>query len=247
MHTIVLAGGFAKRMWPLTKDQPKHLLEVAGKPMLTYVLEKLERFGKENKIYLSTNAKFEKHFNEFLANYETDLDIELFIEDTASEGQKLGSIGALNLLINVKEIDDELLIIGGDNLFGFEIPDLYGFYQGKGADVIAVYDLGSKENAPLYGIVDTDESDLILDFLEKPADPPTSLAATACYMFTKETTNALKTYIEEGNNPDAMGFFISWLHKKKDVYAYAFSGEWFDIGSFESLDEANAYYQNSDN
>ena len=243
MHTILLAGGFAKRMWPLTKEQPKHLLDVGGKPMLAYVLEKLERFDKDNKIFISTNAKFQKNFEDFLAGYETNLDLELFIEDTHSEGQKLGSIGALNLLVDTMKIDDELLIIGADNLFAFEITDLYGFFQEKGADVIAVYDLGSKERASLYGIVDTDETDLIKDFLEKPEEPPTTLAATACYLFTRETTNSLRTYIDEGNNPDAMGFFITWLHKKKNVYAFAFGGEWFDIGSFESLDEANAFYE----
>jgi len=244
MHTIVLAGGFAKRMWPLTKDQPKHLLDVGGRPMLAHVLDKLKKLDVPNKIYLSTNARFQENFEQFLKGYESELDIELFIEDTHSEGQKLGSIGALDLLIRTKEIDDELMIIGGDNLFGFELPELYGFYQNKASDVIAVYDLGSLERASIYGIVDIDPDDLILDFLEKPQQPPTTLAATAIYMFTKDTTNALKTYIDSGNNPDAMGFFITWLHKKKNVYAFAFGGEWFDIGSFESLDEANEFYKN---
>lgn len=231
-------------MWPLTKDQPKHLLDVGGRPMLAHVLDKFKKLDVPNKIYLSTNARFEDNFNKFLDEYESDLDIELFIEDTHSEGQKLGSIGALDLLIRTKEIDDELMIIGGDNLFGFELPELYEFYRGKASDVIAVYDLGSLERASMYGIVNTDRDDLILDFLEKPEQPPTTLAATAIYMFTRETTNSLKSYIDSGNNPDAMGFFITWLHKKKNVYAFAFGGEWFDIGSFESLDEANAFYNN---
>lgn len=242
MKTILLAGGFAKRMWPLTKEQPKHLLEVAGKPMMGYVVDKLDNFEIKHKAYLSTNAKFQKNFEEFLAGLDQGLDIQLVIEDTLSEGEKLGSIGALDMLIRTFEIDDELMIIGADNLFGFELQEFYDYFKQKGSDCIAVYDVGSKKKASLYGIVNVDENNQILDFLEKPDDPPTTLAATACYLFTKETVHLVTKYIDEGNNPDAMGFFITWLHKNKNVYAFPFDSEWFDIGSFESLDVANEFY-----
>lgn len=233
-------------MWPLTREQPKHLLEVAGRPMLAYVLEKLERFNKDNKIYLSTNAKFEAHFRRFLDGYQTHLDIELFIEDTHSEGQKLGSIGALELLVRETQIHGELMIIGADNLFSFEIQDFYEFFKEKSADVIAVHDLVSLERASLYGIVGIDEDNLITNFVEKPAEPPSTLAATACYVFTRETTASLRTYVEESTDHDAMGRFIAWLYKEKKVYAFLFAGEWFDIGSIESLEEARKHYARND-
>lgn len=249
MKVIILAGGFAKRMWPLTKDRPKHLLDVAGHPMLSYVIGKLERFAKAHKglgtAYISTNAKFAPDFEAFIKSLKTELDIKLVVEDAHTEGQKLGSLGALAKLIREEGIDDDLMIIGGDNLFEFELEEFHNVFVAKKADVIAAYDVGSLQKASLYGVVKTQKDGRITDFLEKPHDPPSTLAATACYLLTASSTKAVLEYIDRGNNPDAMGFFITWLHKKKSVYAFVFKGAWFDIGSFESLEEANKYYQNN--
>ena len=244
MKVIVLAGGFAKRMWPLTKDQPKHLLNVAKKPMLSYVLDKIDKIENTlvDIVYISTNARFKQKFEKFLDDYESELNLKLIIEDTLSEGEKLGSIGALYYLITKENIDDDLLIIGGDNLFEFDLSDMVQFFKTKGSDTIAVYDTGSIEKAKLYGVLDVDSDDKIINFLEKPKDPPSTLCATACYLLTKDGVNALKEYVDGGNNPDAMGFFVSWLIDKKNVYAYSFSGSWFDVGSFESLKEADVFY-----
>lgn len=244
MKVIVLAGGFAKRMWPLTKDKPKHLLEIAKKPMLSYVLNKIDMIGNETVdiVYISTNARFKENFEIFLDNYESKVKLKLVIEDTLSEGEKLGSIGALYFLVKEENIDDDLLIIGGDNLFEFDLNDMIQFFNKKNSDVIAVYDTESKEKAKLYGVLDVDQDDKIIDFLEKPEDPPSTLCATACYLLTKDGVNNLKRYVDDNNNPDAMGFFVSWLIGKKNVYAYSFNGSWFDIGSFESLEEAETFY-----
>ena len=243
MKVIVLAGGFAKRMWPLTKDQPKHLLNISKKPMLSYVIDKIDKIENAlvDVVYISTNARFEQKFEKFLDDYKSELNLKLIIEDTLSEGEKLGSIGALYYLITKENIDDDLLI-GGDNLFEFDLSDMVQFFNKKGSDVIAVYDTGSKERARLYGVLDVDSNDKILNFLEKPEDPPSTLCATACYLLTKDGVNSLKRYVEEGNNTDAMGFFVSWLIGKKNVYAYSFNGSWFDVGSFESLKEADMFY-----
>ncbi|MEM3014321.1 MAG: sugar phosphate nucleotidyltransferase [Candidatus Bathyarchaeia archaeon] len=121
MIAVILAGGFAKRMWPLTKDKPKHLLPVAGKPMLRYVIEKLEPLQNIEQIIISTNAAFATHFREFLSKNKTKKNISLFIEDTYSEKEKLGSVGALGYLIKKSNINDELLVIGGDNIFDFSL------------------------------------------------------------------------------------------------------------------------------
>lgn len=244
MKVIVLAGGFAKRMWPLTKDQPKHLLDVAKKPMLSYVLDRIDKIENipVDVVYISTNARFKQNFENFLNNYESKLNLKLIIEDTLSEGEKLGSIGALYFLIKEEKIDDDLLIIGGDNLFEFDLNDMIQFYHKKGSDVIAVYDTGSKEKAKLYGVLDVDSNDKIVNFLEKPKDPPSTLCATACYLLTKDGVNAIKNYVEGKNNPDALGYFVLWLINKKEVYAYSFKGLWFDIGSFESLEEADKFF-----
>jgi len=243
MNVIVLAGGFARRMWPLTREHPKHLLEVGGRPMLDYVLDKVFQMDRLSKVYLSTNFKFKEKFEDFLEHSKFGDRVDLFIEDSRAEEEKLGSIGALELLIREKGITGELLIIGGDNLFEFSLKDMLDHGHGKGGDVVAVYDVGSLEMARKYGIVELDQDDRITDFLEKPKSPPSTLAATACYLLTPSTVERVGEYIKNGGNPDAMGHFISWLHTRQKVFAYSFRGRWFDIGSFESLKEADEYFR----
>jgi glucose-1-phosphate thymidylyltransferase len=242
MKAIVLAGGFAKRMWPLTKNKPKQLLPVAGRPMLDHILSKLEDVPQLDQIFISTNAKFENQFKDYLDSLKTEKSISLFIEDTHSEGEKLGSVGALGFLIKEKNIDDDLLVVGGDNLFDFEMPELINDFLAREANIVALYDLGSLENAGLYGVVETSEERKIIGFEEKPENPNSALVSTACYVFTRQGVKNILRYLDEGNDPDKIGHFIEWLYKNDDVFGFVFKGKWFDIGSFESYDEANEYF-----
>jgi glucose-1-phosphate thymidylyltransferase len=243
MKAIILAGGFAKRMWPLTKDKPKHLLPIADEPMLNHVLEKLKNLSELDRIYVSTNAKFEEQFNKYLSSISYEQRIELFIEDTKSEQEKLGSVGALGLLIREKEIDDDLIVIGGDNLFDFKMKDFEEFFKNKQGNIVALYDIRSIKSATLYGVVSIDNHQRVIDFAEKPEKPKSSLVSTACYLFTQKGVKNILHYLSEGNDPDKMGHFIEWLYKNDDVFGFIFDGYWFDIGSFESYDEANEFFQ----
>jgi glucose-1-phosphate thymidylyltransferase len=243
MKAIILAGGFAKRMWPLTKHQPKHLLPIAGKPMLDYIMDKLEKINEIDKIFISTNAKFESHFNDYLSNINSEKDIALFIEDVKSEEEKLGSVGALGFLINENNIDDELIVIGGDNIFDFYITEFIGFYRDIQANCVALFDIDSKIKASLYGVVELDEHRKMIDFEEKPKSPRSTLVSTACYLFTKDGVRNIVKYLNEGKDPDKIGHFIEWLYKHDNVYGFTFKGYWFDIGSFESYDDANKFFE----
>ena len=246
MHSVILAGGFAKRMWPLTKDKPKHLLPIAGRPMLEYVLDKVINVPGMEKVYVSTNARFQDEFEKFLGSYigcPAYVECELVIEDSFSEGEKLGSVGALGYLIKEKQIDGELLVVGGDNLFDFEITDVHAFYKNKPGLAMVVYDVKDMELAKLYGIVTLDDDGKIVKFVEKSETPESTLASTACYFFTQDGVKLITRYIEEGNKADALGYFIEWLIQRTDVYGYVHEGSWFDIGSLESYDEANKFYE----
>jgi glucose-1-phosphate thymidylyltransferase len=242
VKAVVLAGGFAKRMWPLTKDKPKHLLPVAGKPMLDYILAKLEPLADVDQIYISTNAAFERYFRQYLETIGTKKNVSLFIEDSRREEEKLGSVGALDYLVTKCGVDEELLVFGGDNIFSFSIKDFVDFFRKKGANTVALFDLESKERARYYGVVKIDPDNRIVDFQEKPTEPKTTLVSTACYAFTEDGVRNLRRYLEEGNEPDKMGHFIEWLHRNDEVYGYVFKGVWFDIGSFESYHEANKHF-----
>jgi glucose-1-phosphate thymidylyltransferase len=242
MKAIILAGGFAKRLWPLTKNKPKPLLEVGSKPIIQHVLDKLKDTDV-NEIFISTNSKFEEQFKNFINNYKTDKTIKLIIEPTSSEGEKLGSIGGLNYLINKEAIDEDVLIIGGDNIFEFEINDLLNSYKERETSVIAVHDINDKELAKDYGIVDIDDNQKIIDFEEKPENPKTTLASTAIYIYPARVIKQVKDYLNEGNCPDKAGNFIKWLYEKEEVFAFVFKEKWFDIGCFKGLDEAKEYYK----
>ena len=248
MQAIVLAGGFAKRMWPLTKTTPKHLLPINNKPMLEYTLDKILQIKNLSKIYITTNLKFQAHFEKFIEGYSTALeepgaDLELIIEDARSEGEKLGSIGALYKLITEEHLEnEELVVVGGDNLFGFELTELHEFYRQKNASVVALYDIRSESKAKLYGVVEVDENKKVIDFQEKPEAPSSTLVSTACYIFNAPGVNGLIRYIEEGNNPDALGFFIKWLYQQINMFGYVFQDLWFDIGSIDVYNEADRYY-----
>ena len=243
MKAIILCGGFAKRMWPLTMNRPKHLLPVNGKPMLEYVLEEIETIHDFSKVYISTNAKFAPQFESFISKRSNDLDVELVVEPTMKEEEKLGSLGALSRLIKDKNIDEDVLIIGGDNLFEFNMIELVKHLDAKRENIIVTEDVKDTERAKLYGIVEVNQDHKVLSFEEKPQNPKSTLASTACYLLTSEGVKGLLRYVDEGNDPDKMGHFIQWFIKNHNVYAFRFDGRWFDIGSLEEYHEADDYFR----
>lgn len=242
VDVIILAGGFAKRMWPLTKDRPKHLLDIAGRPMLCHTIEPLLELDEIGRIFISTNRAFEEQFRDLIRSYYPDADLELMIEPTLEEGQKLGSVGGLGYLIREKQLSNDTMIIGGDNLFEFSHLDALEAFRKQGKDIVAVYDVLEREKASLYGIVGIDEENIIERFVEKPADPPSTLAATAYYIFRGETIGMIVRYLDEGGKPDALGHFITYLVERRPVYAWSFPGRWFDVGSLDSYKEADNYF-----
>ena len=241
IDVIVLAGGFAKRMWPLTKNKPKHLLPISGRPMLAYTLDALISMDGIGKIYVSTNEAFQEQFSSFLGGYPSQK-VTLIIEPSPSEDKKLGSIGGLGYLIEKEGLSQDTMIIGGDNIFEFHPKEALGVFLEKGRDIVAVYDVGTLEKARLYGIVDVDENGIIARFLEKPTDPPSTLAATAFYVFKAGTIALIMKYLEDGGKPDALGHFVTYLVDKAPVYAWKFQGKWFDIGSLEVYHEADKFF-----
>lgn len=210
--------------------------------MLSYVLEKLEPLKTVDQVVISTNAAFEHHFRKYLGGIETEKKLTLFIEDSHSEKEKLGSVGALGYLVKKGNVKDDLLVIGGDNIFSFDLSVFLKFFKLKNASTVALFDLKSVDKARLYGVVCVDSDCRIVDFQEKPVEPKSTLVSTACYAFTRDGVKNILEYLDKGNEPDKMGHFIEWLHKNDKVYGFVFKGAWFDIGSLESYNEANEYF-----
>ena len=240
MKAIIMAGGFAKRMWPLTMERPKHLLLVAGKPMIEHVLDKLTGIRDIHTIYITTNKRFEPAFREWLGSADLKQDVRLFVENHASEDEKLGSIGAVQHLINKERIDDDILCVGGDNLLEDNLHSFMEFFRNQGTTVFGLHDM-KEGDLSKYGITSIDEKRRVVDFQEKPENPKSSLVSTAIYAIPQGELGLLADYLKEDNNPDAFGHFISWLHTRTPIHGFVFGNKWFDIGSFESYREANEY------
>jgi len=239
MKCVLLCGGFAKRMKSLAENKPKALLPVAGKPVLQYILEKVELLDDVNKIFISTNKKFEGQFRNFLNIYRSEKKIILVVEPALSESEKLGSIGALRFLIEREKVDDDLFVINGDNLFEFSLERFMDFYKTKRSTLVGLYDVKTIEEAKKFGVVEIDENGRITGFEEKPENPKSTLASTGIYIYPKNVIKLILEYLAEGNNPDATGYFLAWLYKKQPVYGLVFRERWFDIGSPEIYRKAD--------
>ena len=230
MKALILAAGYATRLRPLTDAIPKQLLPVGGRPMVDWILDRIAETSAD-EIHLVTNARFAPDFERWAA----DKDVHVHNDGTTSNEDRLGAIGDIDFV----GLDDDLLAIAGDNLFDYSLAEYESYWRAKDGSCVAVYDVGDRELARKYGIGDVDEHDRITNFVEKPADPPSTLCATATYLYRRDHAALVRTYLGEGNPPDQPGNLVAWLHKRAPVYAYRFPGEWYDIGDLAQLLEAD--------
>jgi glucose-1-phosphate thymidylyltransferase len=247
MKAIILAGGFAVRLLPITKHIPKPLLPVAGKPVIDYIIDQLDRIDEIDQIIISTNQYYENNFKHWLqGRTQHPKEVKLICEPATSEKQKLGAIAALRYVIQTTQVaDQELIVIAGDNIFEFELAEFINFYKKYRQPVIALCDLRSRGLNELkkFGLGIVDNHQRLIGFQEKPPEPQSTCVATGCYVYPPAIINYLQEYLEDKNNPDAPGYFIEWLHRKIAVYAFISDKSWYDIGSIESYDQVNQFYR----
>ena len=242
MKTIILAGGYATRLHPLTLDRAKPLLPVAGKPIIDYVLD---AYSLPDRPIVSTNRRFAEQ----LASWQkrSGHDVTIVVEETRAETEKLGTVGAIHFLIQRLGIAEDILVIGGDNIFEFELADFLTAYRGR--PLIALHDIGDVERVRgRYGVAVV-EDDRIVEFQEKPQQPRSTLASTACYLYPEEVLPLFQEFLTgavSGN--DAPGYFNAWLLKEKGIPmdAFPFDADWYDIGDRASYIEANRRYAKVD-
>ncbi|MAH43725.1 hypothetical protein CL614_08475 [archaeon] len=239
---IILAAGYAKRLYPLTKNFPKPLLEIEkNKPVINYIIEKLEKTDIE-KIYLITNNKYFNHFINWKNNLKTNLNIEIINDNTKTEETRLGAIGDLNFTINKLNLAEPLLILSADNLYDFELTPIMNYFKEKEKDTTILIEQ-PEEIIKLTSSVKIDNNSKITLFEEKPKIPKSLLVSIGIYLYTKETVNLIQHYLDSGNNPDQPGRFLQWLYKEKEVHGLTINERWFDIGSLESLEKARKEYK----
>jgi glucose-1-phosphate thymidylyltransferase len=235
MRALILAAGYATRLAPLTDSIAKQLLPVGGRPMLDWVCDRVEEVSDD--VHLVTNSRFAEDFRRWASGRGG---VTVHDDGTLSNEDRLGAIGDIEFVLERAGLDDDLLVIAGDNLFDFGLPAFAAFWELKGvASAVAVYDCGDLELATHYGVVELDEDDRVVGFEEKPSEPASTLVATATYLYHRAHLPLVSRYLAEGNAPDQPGRLVAWLCGLEPVYGYAFEGEWYDIGSRDQLLEAD--------
>jgi len=238
VKAVILAAGYATRLYPLTLDRPKALLPVGGRPMVEHLLLQLEGMEGLDAIYLVTNSKFAGAFREWASAWE-GREVQIVDDGTDDEETKLGAIGDLDLTIRAAAIDDDLLVLAGDNLFSESLAPFAEFALAKGAPALGVYDVGDLEAIRRYNAIELDEDDRLTYFEEKPEHPRSTLTGIALYFYPRQSLGLVREYLEAGNNPDQPGRLVEWLYPRAPVYAWRVPGRWYDIGSAETLAEAD--------
>ena len=242
MKLIVLAAGYATRLYPLTLNQPKPLLPVAGKPMMEHVLDNLMPIDEIDEIYIVTNAKFAGHFGAWAKEYKTGhktRPIRIINDGSTDDSNKLGAIGDMKLVMDETHVADDIIVVGGDNLFSHNLEAFGDFCREKKAPVTGVYDVGDLEEIKKYNAIEIDDQDRITYFEEKPAQPKSTLTGIALYYYPQSVHGLIRQYIADGNNPDQPGRLVQWMYQRIPFYVWRVPGIWFDVGSKETLEEAN--------
>jgi len=242
---IILGAGYATRLYPLTLDQPKPLLEVAGKPMIEHVLDNLDAISDIDQIYVVTNARFVKHFQSWADEYRPShrsAPVTIIDDRSTDDSNKLGAIGDLNLVLTEAQIDDEIIVVAGDNLFSTRLDNFGEFCRARDAPVVGVYDVGNLDEIKKYNAIEIDDSDRITFFEEKPAHPKSTLTGIALYYYPKWVLPLIRQYLAEGNHADQPGLLVQWLYPRTPFFVWRVPGIWYDVGSKETLLEATRIF-----
>ena len=239
MKSIILAAGYATRLYPLTKDRPKPLLQVSDKTIIDYLFVNLSEISEIDTVYIVTNAKFAPAFHSWADETNRSgryphLRIEVVDDGTTSSESRLGAIADLRYVFTVKNVEQDVLITAGDNIFTFDFARLYRFFAEKGTDVIVAHYLDDLVKLRRSGVVEIDDRQKVVGFEEKPDRPKSKYICPALYILKKETLPLFDKYLSDDLNPDAPGHFISWLRHRVTIHAYIMRERYHDIGTLES-------------
>ncbi len=236
MKALILAGGYARRLAPITDFIAKPLLPIGGRPIIDWIVEKIRDAGIR-EIAVSTNRYYESQFRYWMRCAGED--ISLIVEPTTSEEEKFGAIRGMRYAMDIMG-EDDYLIVAGDNFFDFSLREFVERFEKVNKPLIAVYDVESLEKARRFGTVILGSDGKVIKLVEKPPTPETTLISTACYAFPAGIRARMDEYLSGRNNPDSPGYFISWLAGRETIYGHVFRGVWMDIGN---LDEYRRAFQ----
>lgn len=245
MKVVLLAAGFATRMYPLTRDFPKPLLDVGGKPILTHILERVRRLRGLREVSVVTNGRFVDRFREWAAEVECEVPIRVVDDGAMENDTRLGALKDLMLAYDAmtdaeSNRPEGLIVLAGDNLIDFDLEPLREEAEREDAALLVVRRIEGVVPSAKHGEVTLAEDGSIARFREKPVDPESPITATAIYCFPPRSVEQLRSYLNGGGSADAPGHFLEWLVPRERVLARMIPGRWFDIGDLQSLEVARA-------
>lgn len=244
MKAVILCAGYATRLYPLTLNKPKALIEIANKPILSYIIEKVEEVNEVDSIYIVTNDRFYMDFVYWLEQNKHNFkkEVEIINDDTTTNETRLGGIGDLSFVIEKENIKEDILVILGDNLFDFDLRKIVNFFNNTKKTTVGVVDIDDIEEAKKMGVVETKDNKII-SFEEKPQKPKSTLTSVGVYIYAKDDIKKISEYMKTDKPKDGPGYLVQNFVSSQDVFAFAFKGRWFDIGSIETYNKVNLEWQ----
>ena len=241
MKCLILAAGYATRLYPLTENFPKPLLEVGSKTILDWLVDDIDTLGAVDEYVVISNHKFARHFEEWAATRSEK--ITVVDDNTSTNETRLGAVRDIQFAIDKLNLDDDMLVIAGDNLLDFSLTHFIRYAQSKNASCIMRYYEPKFDRLLKCGVVEIDGNDKILSMTEKSPTPKTHWCCPPFYFYKKADAKLIKAGIEAGCGVDAPGSFAAWLSEKTDVYAYEMPGRRYDIGNLESYEKVKSEYK----
>ena len=245
MKCLVLAAGYATRLYPLTKNFPKPLLEVNGKTIIDWLLDDIDKSGRINEYIIISNHKYYHNFEEWSKKKKLSSKITIIDDGTETNETRLGAVKDMELVINKLHIDEDLLVIAGDNLIDFSLNDFINYYDQKKSSCVMRYYEEDIERVKKSGSLKVDDNDLILEMKEKASFPPSNWCIPPFYLYSKDDVKMVSKALNDGCRIDSPGCYLEYLCQKSSVYAMKMPGKRYDIGTIENYEMVNKMFSNS--
>ena len=241
MKCLILAAGYATRLYPLTENFPKPLLKVQDKTILDWLVDDIDTLVEVDEYVVISNHRFAHHFEEWAAT--KPMKITVVDDGTSTNETRLGAVKDIQFAIDQLGLDDEMLVIAGDNVLDFSLTKFIRYAKEKNTSCIMRYFEGSQQKLTKCGVVQIDENDRIIGMEEKPAQPKSNWCCPPFYFYTREDARLVAKGIAAGCGTDAPGSYIAWLCGETVVYAMEMPGKRYDVGNLESYEKIKKEYE----
>ena len=241
MKCLILAAGYATRLYPLTENFPKPLLEVKGKPILDYLISDLETTGYINEYIVISNHKYINNFINWQKMHKEK--ITILDDGSISNEERLGALKDIKYALDKLDIKEDVLIIAGDNLLDFSLKDFLSYARKINSSCVMYYEMDDINKLKKTGVLEIDRNNLVIGMEEKPENPKSHYSCPPFYYYLNKDLRMINDAFNNKNNIDAPGSFVKYLYNKTKIYAYKMPGNRYDIGTLESYQKINKIYK----